>query len=150
MKYALETTARPEMVDALLIGSGSTPLQHGVRVADVARRQNVSLAKLFAAVGIGAEFSREVVATVELEIKYAGYFAKERQAADRLTRMSGFVLPADAPYEAMRTLSVESRQKLAARRPRSLSQAASIPGVTPADLQNLILEIERLRSANAE
>jgi tRNA uridine 5-carboxymethylaminomethyl modification enzyme len=46
----------------------------------------------------------------------------------------------------MRTLSVESRQKLAARKPLSLAQAASVPGVSPADLQNLILEIERSRS----
>jgi tRNA uridine 5-carboxymethylaminomethyl modification enzyme len=59
------------------------------------------------------------------------------------------VLPDDAPYEMFKTLSVESRQKLALRRPATLAQAASIPGVTPADLQNLILEIEKLRGVRA-
>ena len=63
--------------------------------------------------------------------------------------MGAFALPTDAPYHAMMTLSVESRQKLTARRPASLAQASSVPGVTPADLQNLILEIERLRSIRA-
>ena len=81
---------------------------------------------------------------MELELKYAGYFVKERNAADRLRRMAR-MLP-QMPYERMRTLSVESRQKLSARRPLSLAQAASVPGVSPADLQNLILEIERSRS----
>jgi len=54
-------------------------------------------------------------------------------------------LPEDAVYLAMRSLSVEARQKLAARRPATLAQAASIPGVSPADLQNLVLEVERHR-----
>ena len=51
------------------------------------------------------------------------------------------------PYDAMLTVSVEARQKLAVRRPSTLAQAASIPGVSPADLQNLILEVERWRRA---
>ncbi len=58
-----------------------------------------------------------------------------------------FALPAEAPYDTMRTVSVEARQKLAARRPATLAQASSIPGVSPADLQNLVLEMERWRRA---
>ena len=68
-------------------------------------------------------------------------------AAARLQRMGEVPLPEDAVYLEMRSLSVEARQKLAARRPATLAQAASIPGVSPADLQNLVLEVERRRSA---
>ena len=75
---------------------------------------------------------------------------RERQAADRLRRMGGFVLADDLPYEVMRTLTIEARQKLAARRPMTLAQAARIPGVTPADLQNLVIEVERVRRAGAK
>ena len=146
LRLAGETQARAEQVDAQLIASGTAPLVHPVRVAELARRQGTSLAELFAATGVTEAISRDVLVTVELELKYAGYFAKERAAADRLRRMSEYALPQDAPYERMHTLSVESRQKLAARRPLSLAQAASVPGVSPADLQNLILEIERSRS----
>ncbi|HXD23111.1 MAG TPA: tRNA uridine-5-carboxymethylaminomethyl(34) synthesis enzyme MnmG, partial [Gemmatimonadaceae bacterium] len=146
LELARETQARGEQVDAQLVAAGTAPLVHPVRVAELARRQGTSLAALFSATGVAEPISRDVLVTVELELKYAGYFAKERYAADRLRRMGEYVLPHDAPYERMHTLSVESRQKLAARRPLSLAQAASVPGVSPADLQNLILEIERSRS----
>ena len=132
-------------MERLLSAAGTASLVHPVRVAELAKRQDVSLESLFRATGVGDDLPRDVLTTVELELKYAGYFSKEREAADRLKRMAGYPLPVDAPYERMRTLSVESRQKLAARRPASLAQAASIPGVSPADLQNLVLEIERSR-----
>jgi tRNA uridine 5-carboxymethylaminomethyl modification enzyme len=146
MVLARETQARGDQVDAQLVAAGTSPLLHPVRVAELAKRQGASLAALFAATGITEPLSRDALVTVELELKYAGYFVKERYAADRLRRMGEYALPHDAPYDRMHTLSVESRQKLAARRPLSLAQAASVPGVSPADLQNLILEIERSRS----
>ena len=71
--------------------------------------------------------------------------ASERTAAARLQRMGEVPLPDDAAYLTMRSLSVEARQKLDTRRPATLAQAASIPGVSPADLQNLVLEVERHR-----
>jgi len=149
MRLSRETSARPEEVDPFLETCGSAPLSHGVKLIELARRQNVSLAGLFAATGVGDDIPREAVTSAELEIKYAGYLKKERAAADRLQSMGAFALPTDAPYHVMMTLSVESRQKLTACRPTSLAQASSVPGVTPADLQNLILEIERLRSIRA-
>ena len=63
--------------------------------------------------------------------------------------MGEFSLDADAPYAEMRSLSLESRQKLAAIRPATLAQASRIPGVSPTDLQNLVLEMEKLRRASA-
>lgn len=149
LRLAQETSASADQVDSVLIAAGSTPLLHTVRVSELAKRQQVTLGALFGATGVGSDIPREAVTAVELELKYAGYFAKERLAADRLKRLAGFVLPADAPYDQMKTLSVEARQKLAARQPLTLAQASSLPGVTPADLQNLVLEVERLRAAPA-
>ena len=143
---ARETSVRPEQVAALLAPSGTAPLVHSVRVAELAKRQGVTLTALFAAAGICVDLPMEALTTVELELKYDGYFKREREAADRLKKMSSFVLPLDAPYETMRSLSTESRQKLAARRPSTLAQASNLPGVSPSDLQNLVMEIERLRS----
>jgi tRNA uridine 5-carboxymethylaminomethyl modification enzyme len=59
--------------------------------------------------------------------------------------MSQLVLPADLPYAEFRSLSTEARQKLSARQPTTLAQAASIPGVSQSDLQNLLIELERRR-----
>jgi tRNA uridine 5-carboxymethylaminomethyl modification enzyme len=59
--------------------------------------------------------------------------------------MGDFVLDADIHYSEMRSLSLEARQKLSSLRPHSLAQASRIPGVSPSDLQNLVIEIERRR-----
>ena len=93
--------------------------------------------------------TRDALTAADLEIKYAGYFERERAAADRLREMGGMSLSPDLPYETFRSLSVESRQKLGALRPSSLAQAAGVPGVSPSDLQNLVVEIERLRRRDA-
>ena len=87
----------------------------------------------------------DALTTVELELKYAGYFERERVQADKLRRMSQLVLPADLPYAEFLSLSTEARQKLSTRRPTTLAQAAGIPGVSPSDLQNLLIELERRR-----
>jgi tRNA uridine 5-carboxymethylaminomethyl modification enzyme len=144
-RLAESTSITPAQASGALAEARSTPLAHAVRVAELARRQGVALLDVFRAAGVGAELPRDAVVSTELELKYAGYFERERAQADKLRRMGGFVLDDALPYEAMRSLSVEARQKLAALRPRTLAQAASVPGVSPTDLQNLVIEIEKRR-----
>jgi tRNA uridine 5-carboxymethylaminomethyl modification enzyme len=138
-----ETSVRPEIVDALLRGANSTPTSQSVKLVELARRPEIGLDALFAAAGVGAELSRESVITTDLEIKYAGYFERERVQAGKLKRMGEFRLADELPYTEMQSLSFEARQKLAALRPKTLAQAARVPGVSPSDLQNLVIEIER-------
>lgn len=142
---AEHTSIAPNQADVLLEGTGTAPLTHAIRISEVAKRQGVSLSVLFAAVGVGGELPRDAVITAELELKYAGYFVRERRAANRLASMGETVLPASLEYEGLLALSTEARQKLAARRPGTLAQAASIPGISPADLQSLVFELERAR-----
>ena len=68
-----------------------------------------------------------------------------RSISERMRRMGDFSLDPDLEYSDMRSLSIEARQKLANLRPHSLAQASRIPGVSPSDLQNLVIEIERRR-----
>src|SRR6185437_8753436 len=142
---ARETSVRPEHVAALLERGGSPPLPHAARIAEVARRQGVTLAELFEAAGVGTDLPVDAVTTAELELKYAGYFERERLQAAKMRRMGEFALDGALPYGEMRSLSFEARQKLAALRPATLAQASRIPGVSPSDLQNLVLEIEKRR-----
>ena len=146
-RLAESTSVRPEEVASLLERAGSTQLPHAMRVAEIAKRQNVSLASLFDATGVGEGLEREALITTELELKYAGYFTRERVQAEKMKRMGDFPLPPALPYEELRSLSTEARQKLGALRPRTLAQASRVPGVSPNDLQNLVLEIERRRLA---
>ncbi|MDB4886257.1 MAG: tRNA uridine 5-carboxymethylaminomethyl modification enzyme mnmG, partial [Gemmatimonadetes bacterium] len=73
----------------------------------------------------------------------------ERLAADKLRRMGEFPLPESLPYGDLLSLSTEARQKLSRLRPRTLAQAAALSGVSPTDLQNLVIEIEKRRRAAA-
>ena len=139
----------PEQAAPFIAVSGTTPLPHAQRIAEVVKRQRITLRDLFAATGVGETLARDAVISAELELKYEAYVAKEQRAAERLKALGALVLPADFAYDGLRTISVEARQKLGARRPATLAQAASIPGISPSDLQNLAIELERRRRARA-
>ncbi|GLC24547.1 tRNA uridine-5-carboxymethylaminomethyl(34) synthesis enzyme MnmG [Roseisolibacter agri] len=147
---AERTSIQPSQASPVLSPPGENLPAHAVKVAELARRQGVSLHALLVAAGVDAPIDREAAVTAELELKYAGYFARERQAAERLARLSSFALPADLPYDALLSLSFEARQKLAAVRPETLAQAGRIPGVSPSDLQGLVFEVERRRRAGGD
>jgi tRNA uridine 5-carboxymethylaminomethyl modification enzyme len=142
---AERTSVRPKIVHDVLVAAGSAPIAHSVKVVELAKRQEVSLRALLDAAEVGHDVPDDAVITADLEIKYEGYFARERDQADRLRRMGDFSLDADLPYADMHSLSFEARQKLAAIRPPTLAQASRIPGVSPSDLQNLVLEVGRRR-----
>ncbi len=143
MHAARSTSISPAQASQLLRTVGGADLPHAQRVAEVARRQNVALSDLFSAAGIEGTWSAEVLAAVELELKYAGYFDRERAQAQQLRRLAGFILHNGLPYQEMTTLSIEARQKFSALQPMSIAQASRIPGICPTDLQNLIIEARR-------
>ena len=144
-RAAAETSITPEMAAPILDAAGTSRLSHPVRIEEVARRHGVTLESLFAAAGILESFDREALQTAELELKYAGYFAREREQADKLRTLGNVRLGPSVPYLEFQSLSVEARQKLAALTPATMAQAAGIPGVNPVDLQNLIIELEKSR-----
>ena len=149
LRLADRTSVPPAAAAPILEPLGSAPLAHAVRVAEVAKRQGVALSALFAAVDVGGGLPAEAIVTAELELKYAGYLAREREQAARLRRLAELSVPADLPWAELRTLSVEAREKLAASRPVTLAQASRVPGVSPADVQCLVLEIERRRKSGS-
>ena len=150
MAIAKSTSIRPESAAPFLAAAGSAPLPHAMRIAEVAKRQGVALSDLFASVGVGAEIESDALTTTELELKYDGYFERERSQADKIRRMGEFSLDENLPYSQMRSLSTEARQKLTRIRPRTLAQASRISGISASDLQNLVIEVERHRRVAAQ
>src|SRR5712664_1056226 len=144
LRLARETTITPAQAAGPLAESGTTLIESD-RIAVIAKRPGVSLAALFAAAGVGTGAAAEAIVAAEIEIKYDGYLAREREAATRLAELASFILPPDLPYLELRTLATEARQKLDRVRPSSLAQAARVPGVTPSDLHSLVLEATRWR-----
>ncbi|HUR95965.1 MAG TPA: hypothetical protein VMY76_15385, partial [Gemmatimonadales bacterium] len=107
------------------------------------RRPRVSSAKLFAAAGI--EVDPVGMEWAEIELKYSGYIARERAAAERLNRMHDLQLPSTIEYQQLDSLTSEARQKLTLVQPKSLGDAARISGITPSDLQNLVVAVLKHR-----
>ena len=150
MAIARSTSIRPENAAPFLAAAGSAPLPHAMRIAEVVKRQGIALSDLFASAGVGAGIISDALTTTELELKYDGYFERERSQADKMRRMGEFSLDESLPYSQMRSLSTEAREKLARIRPRTLAQASRIPGISASDLQNLVIEVERHRRVAAQ
>lgn len=144
LELARATSIGPDAAAPVLAATGAR-LAAPERVASVARRPGVSLGALLVAAGVSLAADPEALASAEIELKYDGYLARERAAAERLAELASFVLPAELPYLELRSLATEARQKLARIRPTSLAQAARIPGVSPSDLHNLVVETARWR-----
>jgi tRNA uridine 5-carboxymethylaminomethyl modification enzyme len=132
-----------ESASEVLRAHGSTPVNETQRVAELARRPGVPIERLFEAAGV--EVDEDECRWADIELKYAGYLAREQATARRLAGMNDFVLPQGISYRNLLTLSFEAREKLAQVRPQSLGQASRVPGVSPSDLQNLMVEALRLR-----
>jgi tRNA uridine 5-carboxymethylaminomethyl modification enzyme len=145
IEAADRTSITPDQAASLLSRAGSASIPHSVKVSDLAKRHGVLLTELFAATGVSTTFSPEALLSSELAIKYSGYFAREKAQAERMRSMGGFVLPADLAYDQLKSLSHEARQKLSSIQPRTLAQASRIPGVSPSDIQNLVIEVEKKR-----
>jgi tRNA uridine 5-carboxymethylaminomethyl modification enzyme len=116
-------------------------LPHTLPVADVARRSGVSLWSLLEAADQSHGLEAPWAWTADLELKYAGYFERERQRASRRQALAALPLVASA-FESS-ALSFEARDRLRAMRPRSLADAAALPGISAADLDVLIYESRR-------
>jgi len=139
------TTVQPDDVNAHLERLSSSPLTTPQKLERLVRRPEVGLLDLVGEKGpLGVvEFDDDALTVVEMETKYSGYIERDRQRARALREREAQPLPADAPYESFDSLSFEARQKLARVRPRTLGQASRIPGVSPSDLQNLLVELRR-------
>ena len=137
-------------MEALLAAKGERPIAGAQRIADLVKRPPIALAELLAACdALPRDLEADAMASVEIQLKYAGYLAREREAASRLAELADFRIPVDLAYRELRSLSTEAREKLSRVRPESLAQAGRIPGVSPSDLQNLVLEVVRRRRSVA-
>ncbi|HEU0301187.1 MAG TPA: tRNA uridine-5-carboxymethylaminomethyl(34) synthesis enzyme MnmG [Longimicrobium sp.] len=146
-RWLATTNATPAQADPVLQAAGSSPLREPTRLSTLVKRPGVSVQALVQAVGgapqAEAHLLDEVLTTAEMELRYEGYLAKERERAETLRRQADFPLPDDLAYPELASLAYEARQKLDRIRPATLAQAARIPGVSPSDLQNLVMEVRK-------
>ena len=139
-KERLESTyLSPEVANPFLESLGETPLKSGASLADLLRRPAVTYTELAKIDPDRPELSRTSGMTVEYDVKYAGYVARQLAEVQRQRRLEEKKLPEDLCYKEIKGLRIEAAQKLEAIRPRTVGQASRISGVNPADISVLLI-----------
>ena len=87
--------------------------------------------------------SNEVLEQAEIQIKYRGYIEREKYYADKMHRLESIIIPAEFDYNTLHSITIEARQKLSRIRPSTIGQASRIPGVSPADINVLLVKFGR-------
>ena len=136
------TKVRPAALNPVLEPLGLSPVAESKHLSDLVSRPEISLKDLMQFVPRGT-FSDEVVESVEISIKYAGYIEREKLQADKNNRLEYIRIPADFDFEILQGLSIECRQKLGRYRPATIAQASRISGVSPADIAVLLVYFGR-------
>ena len=132
-----------EALNAMLAEKGTAPVANSARLADLLRRPQVSYADLASFDPARPELSPAVADEVEIQIKYAGYLARQEKQVEEFKKEEARLLPPDLDYAAIPGLRLEAREKLSAIRPVSLGQAGRISGVSPADIAVLLIYLEQ-------
>ncbi|MDP4601542.1 MAG: tRNA uridine-5-carboxymethylaminomethyl(34) synthesis enzyme MnmG [Schleiferiaceae bacterium] len=137
--------ALPAEVNALLESKGTSTIATKGRMAQLLTRPQLELADLLPFLELSDEdlADHEALLHAEIEIKYAGYIAKEMEHVGKLSRLEETPLPANLDYASFKALSMEARQKLAAVRPSTIGQASRVSGVSPADVSVLLVHLGR-------
>ena len=134
---------RADVVNPVLEAAGSTPLTESKRLSELVSRPELSLAELLEIVPRGTKYSSDVVTSVEIAIKYAGYIEREKLQAQKNNRLEYIKIPADFDFDSLNGLSIECRQKLKRYKPETIAQASRISGVSPADISVLLVYFGR-------
>lgn len=131
-------------VNQKLAEMGTAPLKHGVKLADLLRRPELKYADLRHFTELPS-LPREVQEQVEILIKYKGYLGRQQAAIERFERMESKRLSPNLPYSKIKGLSREAADRLSAVKPTSVGQASRVSGVTPADINVLLVYLEQMR-----
>ncbi len=143
------TSIKPEHVNAYLESVGTAPIAQPERLARLALRPEVDLASLLEHAGVRehvvaqASGMEPVERLVEIELKYAGYVARQEEMVRKMAHLEAWTIPDDFDYAAVETISMEAREKLAKVEPETLGQASRISGVRPADISVLMVLLKK-------
>jgi tRNA uridine 5-carboxymethylaminomethyl modification enzyme len=127
----------------------SDPQLKGSRFATILKRPEINLENLIndcSEMSDMRQFSLDddLLASVEMDVKYKGYIDRERVLADQMVRLEGTKLPVDLDYSAVCSMSFEAREKLKRFRPLTLGQAGRISGVSPSDQSALLIHLKKI------
>ena len=148
VSFFRETSVVPEDINPILESVNSAPVKQSHKMFKSFSRPNVTMDHMRNLKSV-ADFiekeniDREVMEQTEIQVKYSGYIAKEKNNADKLQRLENIKIPENFDYRLLKSLSYEAREKLEAIRPVTISQASRISGVSPSDISVLLVFMGR-------
>ena len=141
---------KPRLINGALEALGSTPLQYGCKLTDLISRPELSFEKLADAIpelkeklNLPRNRQEEISEAAEIQIKYKGYIERERLVAEKMHRLENIRIRGRLDYENLNAISTEARQKLTKIQPETLAQASRIPGVSPSDINAMLVLMGR-------
>ena len=150
VNFCNSTNVKPRDVNAALESFGTTPMQFGATISSLIARPQLSINQLASAIAplraaLDTDDTRrdEIIEAAEILIKYDGYIKRERQIADKMHRLEDIRIKGHFNYEELHEISTEGRQKLMRINPETLGQASRIPGVSPSDINVLLVLMHR-------
>ena len=147
--FAREQSIKASEISDYLKSVGSEPLTQGRKLYDILMRNNITFESLQKVLPKLRRFieshniDTETIEEAEIQIKYKGYIEREKFIAEKLHRLENIRIPDDFDFTAMNSLTIEARQKLNRIRPKTIGQASRIPGVSPADVNVLLIKFGR-------
>jgi tRNA uridine 5-carboxymethylaminomethyl modification enzyme len=150
INFLKEFSVKPDDVNSILEQNSTSTINQQIKIIDLIKRPQIEIKSFF---NLNQEFDRifneiecrkeEIIEAAEILIKYGGYVERERIVADKLSRLEDVIIDPDIKYDNIRSLSTEARNKLEKIRPRTIGQASRIPGVSPSDIQVLLIFMGR-------
>ena len=148
--FCQEFAIKPKLINSALEALGTTPLQFGCKLVDLVNRPQLNLANLSEIVPALKEVlnrpnnrKEEIAEAAEIRMKYKGYIERERIVAEKMHRLENIKIKGHFNYEELQGLSTECRQKLMKIQPETLAQASRIPGVSPSDINVMLVLMGR-------
>ncbi|MBD9301179.1 MAG: tRNA uridine-5-carboxymethylaminomethyl(34) synthesis enzyme MnmG [Alistipes senegalensis] len=149
VEFARRQSIKAVEINDYLKSVNSEPLTQGRKLYDILMRNNVTFESLQRVLPklkkfiADNEMSAEMIEEAEIQIKYKGYIEREKFIAEKLRRLENIAIPSDFDFHSMNSLTIEARQKLSRIRPTTIGQASRIPGVSPADVNVLLIKFGR-------
>lgn len=144
--FLRETSLKPGIINPVLESIESSPVDQAYRAAQILTRPNMTLEKLDEIdfiKEVSTQYNDEVREQAEINIKYKGYIEKEKENVAKLNRLENIKIPEDFDYTKLSSLSAEAKQKMSNVRPKTIAQAGRISGVSPADINVLLVYLGR-------
>ena len=144
--FLRETSLKPHQINPILEEENSNPVDQAYRASQILTRPNITLNKLEKLEFIkntSKNYSNEIREQAEINIKYKGYIDKEKENVAKLHRLENIKIPELFDFNQISSLSAEAKQKLNKIRPKTIAQASRISGVSPADINVLLIYLGR-------